>query len=334
MTQRYFSSPIKLGEFSAIPESEIPQKVQVIRTGTFHHKEYGTFEITKDTLISFVRNFNAKILGIDCAIDYAHESHKQSAAWIQALHLSEDGNELWAEVKWTPVGKETLVKREYRYLSAEFAFDYEDIESLKKYGPTLLGAGLTNRPVIKNMVPAIELSEGYTMTPEEQAKADQMKKDEAAAAAKKAADPVAAAAPPAPAADGKDAEIAALQAKIAELEQALAANNLELAESKEAKALSDKTTQFNKLMSEGKVVEAQREAFITGDAIKLAELSQPVKLNQQGSGKDPVETVTNAEEEIIKLASKLLSEKKAANLGDAISLALKENPQITKQIKV
>ena len=32
----------------------------------------------------------------------------------------------------------------------EFTFNYKDNEELKDHGPTLLGAALTNRPVIKN----------------------------------------------------------------------------------------------------------------------------------------------------------------------------------------
>ena len=48
-------------------------------------------------------------------------------------------------------------------MSPDFTFNYVDNETLNEYGPTLFGAGLTNRPVIKNMEPVIQLSEELNM---------------------------------------------------------------------------------------------------------------------------------------------------------------------------
>lgn len=72
---------IQLGETA----SAAPEKIQVIRTGTFHHEKYGKFEVTKSHLLSFVENFKNNVRQIDLALDYAHESDKEAAAWFLSL---------------------------------------------------------------------------------------------------------------------------------------------------------------------------------------------------------------------------------------------------------
>jgi hypothetical protein len=343
MIKHFRSAPIQLGEFAAVPESEINTKIQILRVGTFHHPEYGVFNIRKEHLLAMQKNFDAKVRGVDVAIDYAHESHKEAAAWVKAIHISDDGNSLWAEVSWTPRGKETLIKREYRYLSADFTFDYQDNESLEKFGPVLFGAGLTNRPVVKNMAPAIELSEGkgLKMKTEEELAAE--KAAEKAAEEKKAAEDKAAAEklalPPAPPAapaeeDEKEKEIVALKAQLEEMKAKCAAYEIEAGKSKAAAELAERNSAFNKLMSEGKVVEAQRQAFMDNDAVKLAELSQPVNLGSQGNGAPPpAATGSDPSAEVIKLAEQILVKKEAKTLSEAISKALHENPELAKRVK-
>ena len=324
MNQLFRALPIQLGE-SIILQNELNRKVQILRTGTFHHPEYGTFEITAETLLSMQKNFDSKVRGVDIAIDFAHESEKEAAAWIQALHISGDGNELWAEVIWTASGKESLMKKEYRYLSADFTFDYQDNESLLSFGPVLFGAGLTNRPVIKNMAPAIELSEGTSNMNNPVVKP---------------AAPVQAAIP---AVDPKDAKIAELEALVKELQAKCDQMGVDMAEAKKcadaekaAKVLAEKTAKFNELMSAGKVVEAQRESFMSGDAMKMAELSQQIKLADQGTGATPViiEEVKDAEAKVLELAEKMIANKEAKNLSEAVSKVLSNNSELAKSVRL
>lgn len=144
----------------ALKLSEAPsQDIQLFRVGTFYHPEYGKFDITPEALKAMETNFKNKIRGIDIAIDYKHDSEDIAAGWIKELYLSSDGKELWAKVDWTPKGSQVLGEKEFRYISPDFTFNYQDNESLKKFGPVLLGAGLTNRPTIKNMEPVVQLSE-------------------------------------------------------------------------------------------------------------------------------------------------------------------------------
>jgi len=136
--------------------------VTIIRTGTFSDPRYGTFEITRDMLLSMVRNFDARTYGQDIFIDVAHEPANGSAAKI--LSLKVDGNRLRADVEFTPYGVAAVKDRGFVYLSAEFVDDFVDNESRTAHGPTLLGAGLTTRPVIKRMDP-VTLAEGTGTTP-------------------------------------------------------------------------------------------------------------------------------------------------------------------------
>src|SRR5690606_125563 len=89
-------------------------------------------------------------------IDVAHKPADGAAAKV--LALSVDGNRLRADVEFTQFGVDAVQQRGFRYLSAEFVDDYVDNETGVSHGPTLLGAGLTVRPVIKRLDP-VELSE-------------------------------------------------------------------------------------------------------------------------------------------------------------------------------
>jgi hypothetical protein len=61
-------------------------------------------------------------------------------------------------VEWTPFGVSAVKDRGFTYLSAEFSENFIDNEKQQPHGCTLLGAGLTIRPVIKNLDP-VQLSE-------------------------------------------------------------------------------------------------------------------------------------------------------------------------------
>lgn len=138
------------------------REVTITRTGSFTDPRYGRFEITREMLLSMVRNFDARTYGQDIFIDVAHKPADGAAAKV--LSLKVDGNRLRATVAFTPFGVQAVRERGFRYLSAEFVDDYVDNEGGKSHGPTLLGAGLTVRPVIKRLDP-VELAEGGVTGP-------------------------------------------------------------------------------------------------------------------------------------------------------------------------
>jgi hypothetical protein len=147
---------------SALEEGVKSTWVTLTRMGEFSDPRYGKFAITRDMLLAMVRNFEARVYGQDIAIDVAHNPDAGAAAFIRELRV--EGQRLRASVEWTPYGIQSVRERGYRYLSVEYHEDWADNEQGAKHGPTLLGAGLTLRPVIKHLDPVM-LAESADDTP-------------------------------------------------------------------------------------------------------------------------------------------------------------------------
>lgn len=144
IARRVLTGPVQLAEDGT-------SWVTITRTGSFTDPRYGRFEITLAMLESMVRNFEAKVLGVDVFIDVDHRPGDGAAARILALKV--EGQRLRAQVEWTDFGRKAIQERGFRYLSAEYHEQWRDNEGGKDHGPTLLGAGLTVRPVIKRLDP-------------------------------------------------------------------------------------------------------------------------------------------------------------------------------------
>jgi phage I-like protein len=321
MVKVYRAIPIaiQLNEVAGVDGGKsVPEWVQILRTGQFYDPRYGDFPITSQMLASMKKNFDDKVLGVDIAADYAHESDKQAAGWFRGLELRENGTELWAQMEWTVTGRRVLSEKEFRYLSADFSPDYQNNETKKTFGPTLRGAGLTNRPVIKDMAPVIELTEGKgTAMNLEQALA---KIQELEAKLK--------------AAGGSEGEMGELKKKLSEAEAKCADYEKKAAESAKALAETERKGKFDKMLAEGKVVEAQRAAYMENDAMKFAELAQPLNTSARGSSGDSAASkkdgVKKAEDEVLELAEKKAKEEKI-EIGVAISKVISENPELDKR---
>ena len=138
-------------------EEENINEVQILRTGEWEHPQYGDITITEEDLDLFIKSFEDRARRIDLAIDQAHDPQKGAAGWVESLEKKEVNGELglYAEVDWTGFGKELIEDKRFKYISPEFKFNYEDEETGKVYQNVLFGAGLTNRPFIKDMQPIL-----------------------------------------------------------------------------------------------------------------------------------------------------------------------------------
>jgi phage I-like protein len=321
---------IKLAEIGDGAGKAVPSKIQLMRVGNFASEEYGSFKITRETLATMLSNFEARVRGYEdgkLPIDYFHKNDEEAAGWIEKLTLEAEGNELWAEVSWTPRAAKMLADGEIRYTSAEFHFDYQDNESRKKHGPTLFGAGLTNRPFIKGMDAVIELAEGdENMMTLEQALAKIAELEKTITEMKSGAGD----------AEAAKKELADAKAKLGEYEAAekKAAEEKAASETKaaEEKKLAEKTAAFDKMLAEGKACEAQREAFIAGDVMKFSELAQPIKLGASGNGGGAGEggTGKTAQDEVLEKAQAVSKEKKM-NLSESIASVLLSDEGLRKR---
>jgi len=322
-------------------------------------------------LADMVKNFSEGVRGGIPALDYNHETDDVAAGWFKALFLKDDGEELWADIEMTPKGEKILGDKEFGYVSADFDTEYQDNETLKKFGCVLLGAGLTNRPVIKRMESVIQLAEkekdpvsekisklvkeGYPqdqavaialdmerkgkLSEGEQQMEEKMKEMEAKlsemeaklAESEKMCGEYKQKLADMEAMKKPEGEMMPEEEKQPEIEIELAAAKKELAEVKGKLTLAEKTADFAVLLSEGKAVEAQRESFIAGDMKSFIEKAVPVKLAETGHAAKPPVESGDAQEEVLSLAKKL-SEEKKISMKEAISSVLKNNNKLAEKI--
>lgn len=141
-----------LAEIENGPDANNRSVEQLARHIKASHSAYGEVELTGATFESFVKNFNAGVYGQKIFIDVAHNPGGGSAA--EVVRLFTKGDQLLAELKWTPKGVKAFNDDGYRYFSIDFTDDYVDRETGVHHGPTLLGAGFVTRPFIKHMRPS------------------------------------------------------------------------------------------------------------------------------------------------------------------------------------
>ncbi len=144
---RFLSQRIELAD------GQTQSWVTVTRTGNFTDPRYGEFMITPTHLQQMVENFDKRTLGQDVFLDVAHRPNDGAAAKV--LKLSVENSRLRALVEWTPFGIDAVKNRGFAYLSAEYHENWKDNEQQATHGCVLLGAGLTTRPVIKNLEPVL-----------------------------------------------------------------------------------------------------------------------------------------------------------------------------------
>lgn len=302
----------------------LPKEVQLIRTGTYYHEKYGKIEITPAHLKTMVFNFNEKVRGVDIAMDYGHDSEREAAAWIQNVFTKNNDTELWATPKFTKNGEDKVLSEEYRYISPDFTFDYTNNETLKNHGAVLLGAGLTNRPVIKGMAP-LTLSEGYTM--DELQKANEKIALLEAEIAKLKSEHMEMGADKTKMAEANKDQVACMEKKLAEAES-------EVKKLKEAAAINDKNKAFELMLSEGKACPAQKDAYMKGDMDAFAKAAKPLNFSEKGhgeSGEDAGGKEETIDAKIMKLAEAKIKDDKSLDMGKAISMVLSENKELNQE---
>jgi hypothetical protein len=142
------------------PTSTATAKVQIAKVGKgYRDARYGVFDITSDQVSRWSQNL-AKLPGGRAPIDLDHladrpDRRTEAAGWILGVTL--EGGVPFAEVEWTPLGKQAIEDRRYLFFSPTYG-PWTD-----EHGATtqdvLMGGALTNRPFLN--MPAISLSAAY-----------------------------------------------------------------------------------------------------------------------------------------------------------------------------
>lgn len=338
-TQKKLRSPTFEIEFSdKLSSDEIT--LQIMREGVFMHPWFGKFNITPKMLNKFCSNYKKKVLGVDIALDYSHKAGDEAAGWFTDLFCKPDVNDkkktaLFGTVKLTPKAVQKINEREFRYTSADFSENFLDNETGEEKGPVLYGAALTNRPFIKGMDSVIQLSEENELNKGDIMDLEKLMEENVSLKAKleKLETEHKTLSEAAPKADEK---IKALEAQNKILSDESEAN-------KKAAELAKKESEFTKLLTDGKAIPAQKDAFMAGDLAKFAELASNVTINpeRKSTGIDPKNKPEGLDEEgarqqLSDLTDKKLDELKlngterARKFSEVFKQVRAENPELEK----
>jgi phage I-like protein len=315
------------------------KRVQLLRTGTFKHPQApdGAFTITPDMLLKMKANFDGNARRLDkgeIPLDYGHNTEGEAAGWIQKVDV-EDNASLWVEINYTKKAEQAIMDREWRFISADIDFDYEDNETGVKLGAVLLGAGLVNRPHIKSMKAVFSDSgigeennnekpkpeKGYSMTPEEMAKKigeleaviNQLKAQLGSTDAAKVS---------------AEKSLGDMKAECSGLKEQLKEATAKVTQLTEANEKVAKEAKFSEFLNAGKVVPAQKEAFM-GMTLELAEklfkdAKTTVNLNDNGHGNNGTANNNNGGSNDKKSATDIVEERAAELMKTNSKLKLGE----------
>jgi hypothetical protein len=135
----------------------ITSRIQVAEIGRFKDPRYGSFAIAPSDVANWKRLLAGHFQG-RVPIDFDHRTDKgissEAAGWITSLQQT--GNQVHANVEWTPPGESAVREKRYLYISPTFVDTLKD-QTGTALGPALLRAALTNNPFLRNM-PAVSLS--------------------------------------------------------------------------------------------------------------------------------------------------------------------------------
>ncbi len=147
-----------LADIGQIGSEPAPRsRITVARLGKYSDPRYGKFEIGEADFEGWQRNL-ASTFGGKVAVDWDHSSDRgrgtEASAWITALERQ--GKDVIADVEWTPRGAAAIRDKSYQFISPTYTEHYKD-ETGTDRGRALIGAALTNRPVLRQL-PTLSLS--------------------------------------------------------------------------------------------------------------------------------------------------------------------------------
>ncbi len=341
------SEIFKIHNTQSIQLSEVDpagiRRVQIIRTGEFPHPDApnGVFKVDRAMLEKFISNYDLNVYRQEVGFDYRHDVNGPSAGGIKSLEIIDnsemDGlSELWGDVDWTPRAEKEILEKEWRYISADVTLNYKDNESGVEHGPLLFGAALVNRPHIKSMSTIFSeqqlQTKGSIMSPEEMLRRiEELNKIVGELEAKM---------------NGKDNEISSAEDEMKEVKSNLE-NSEKVRKEQEGELTTLKTevedtkkeAKFSELLSEGKIVPAQKEGFMKME-LKFSETFfkdavAVVNLNEKGHGEDKTKNGEGdntegdtASDKLIKLSETAMKGDKSLDFSKALRDARAENPKL------
>jgi hypothetical protein len=139
----------------------LPKRIEYLKAGKWpQESNKGELSITLADLYETKQNFDNGI-GIPAGlkqlpIDYKHEEWDKAAAWVTAFEVDEPTGTLFADLDWTPAGREAVLSGEFKCFSPAFypacRGEWHDPENWNITATNVaIGGGLTNIPFFKGL---------------------------------------------------------------------------------------------------------------------------------------------------------------------------------------
>lgn len=296
-------------------------RVQVSRVGEkMYHRLYGEITITKEDHRKMIEHFNKNARGLSEAgkpilqFDYKHEDTEIAAGWMHTLILSDDEEKLYADTDFTPAAKQKIQDGEFKFTSPTIVRDFTNTKTGEKFDVILKGAALTNIPFLHDMdaitaldevgrkkamkyLNNLKLQELGSMEDILRAISDLTPEERIEIALK-----ISSKLKPKTGVKEMTGENKEEMTEPTENEIKLTEEKKELENKLET---SEREKEFTSMLAEGKVVPAQKDAFMSGDMAKFVESAEHVNLDERGNGGKPgdkIDTKEAAEDKLIELA--------------------------------
>lgn len=150
-------------QFADAEQTESPNMrwIEALAARTYSTDEYGDVPVTLDKLERMVHNFKENVRGQDVAIDYNHGLDRakgaKAAGWYRDMKVAPSSANpempsLWTLVEFTEEAAKEIKDNQWKYFSLDWEDWWKDNDG-NKHLDVIMGGGLTNRPVAKNMIP-------------------------------------------------------------------------------------------------------------------------------------------------------------------------------------
>ena len=145
-------------------ETETRFVYNLLPVGKFYDKRYGELYVSDQLLQQMEANFG-KYPAYKVPVKLGHGDGAPSPGEVIGIQAKPEGLEITMTVDRET--SDAILKKQYRYMSAEFDEAYQDKETGKPVGAVLLGAALVNQPANPYMEPLV-LVDDITPRPSEE----------------------------------------------------------------------------------------------------------------------------------------------------------------------
>lgn len=318
--------------------------IEIIRVGNWNNS-YKQFEVTIEHLSDFIDHFERNVLNYSdkkIPLNYAHEQWGKAAGWISELKV--EGQSLMGKVELTSEARERVRDGEWKYISAEIAWEHTDQESGVVTKNVLLGAALTNIPFVRNMK-SVEASDAQHQNQKENQfillshdmNIEQQLADERAKTSTLSESLTAEQSKVSQLSE----QVQEMQTQLSEEKQARESAETALAEMRSAARTQKETARVEQLLTEGKILPAQKEETLSLLTSLLEEQAETVfttlasagaKVDldgEQGSGGSDSLSAFEAYESFSK---EYLAENAGANATQVLSAFAESHPEKAKEL--